>query len=102
MTKIADVNAYRDAVAKPGAEVIRMRLSTAEAVELAKSLDSASVRHPKQLAAAVADFAVTDPQPTEPEALLSWAAREQRRATEFWSAFEGEVVQGVEIIRRRA
>jgi hypothetical protein len=104
MTIRDKVAAYREAMAEAGAQEIRLALPTPAAVALAKELDPAQARHPEQLAAAIAqhDALQAAPSADDVEALAAYGAAYGAVATAFWDAFEGQTIDGVEIIRRRA
>lgn len=105
MTTRAQVVAFHAVVSAQGADTVRMALATADAVELATELEGDEARHAGPLAVALAAYAKPDMPPSDlvkfPEAVLAWAERAKKRAADFWDAFEGEVIDGVEIIRRR-
>jgi hypothetical protein len=104
MTARDQVVAYRAALEAAGAQEIRLALPTPVAVALAKELDPAQARHPEQLAAALAqhDALPAAPSGDDVEALAAYGTAYGAVAGAFWDAFEGQTIDGVEIIRRRA
>jgi hypothetical protein len=106
MSARTQVAAYRDAMALAGAKEIRLALATPAAVAVARELAPADARHPEQLAAALQAWdeyaALPVPGPDEFDATLAHAKAGGVAADVFWEAFEGQPVDGVEIIRRRA
>ena len=81
----------------------RIGLTDTEGVQLAGELDPASVRFPEELASARGEFSalLAAERPTDPEALAAWGQAYVAARRRFWEAFEGEVVSGVVIVRRR-
>lgn len=102
MAQRARVASYRDAVAAAGAAEIRMAMTTQDAVELAGELAAGEARHADALAAGLAALAEVGQAPTDVEAIIEWGRKRAAAADQFWDAFEGQVVDGVEIVRRRA
>lgn len=97
------VAAYRDAVAPTGAKEIRMPMTTQDAAELLTELNKEEVRHPEACVAGFAALAEVGkaPEAGDSEALMRYFDRLSKAATIFWDGFEGQTVDGVEIIRRR-
>jgi hypothetical protein len=101
--------AYRNAVQiAPGIDP-RLQLETAQAVALAKHLADTGTqfRHQAKVAEAVALWAVmTDPEREKSapgsDAAIAEGVLLGKLTHQFWDAFEGEVVEGVEILRKRA
>lgn len=81
---------------------IRRYLTDPEAVALAKELKPAECRHPALLGAALDAIAKVPPMPKSenPNAILAWAQKSDAALRAFWNAFEGQEVEGVEIMRR--
>lgn len=107
-TKRAAVAAYKDLVQGRGADVLRLAYGDAEALALAEELlaDGSTLRHRDLLAVrAPALRAALDAQKptdmTDTVALTRYVDTIKGAITLFWDSFEGEVVEGVEIIRRR-
>jgi hypothetical protein len=97
------VTAYRAALASTGAKEFRMPMSTKDAIALAAELEEAEVRHP---AAVVAGLAALQnigqsPEKDDSEGVMRFFNELSKAATIFWDGFEGQTVDGVEIIRRR-
>jgi len=95
---------YRDVVKQAGAKDVRMALNTSEAVELVQELAASELRNPdkaKAAGAAFAEMAKAEVGEGE-EAVMQRAAALNDLAVKFWAEFEGETVDGVDIIRRRA
>lgn len=84
--------------------ITRLEYGDAEAIDLATELDLDQCRHPEALKVAVERIAALPPRPDngDDDALIAWATSAKKAREAFWDAFEGEVVDGVEIIRRRA
>jgi hypothetical protein len=104
MTIREQVAAYREAMALAGAKEIRLALATPAAVALAKEIGPTAARYPDRLVAALAQYDALPaaPAPDDVEALASYGRAYGAASESFWDAFEGQVVDGVEIIRRRA
>lgn len=98
----ARVAAYKEAVGTTGATEIRMPMSTLDALELAQELNADDLRHAEKVGNAVAEFATLPAEPAEFEARLVHMKAMKDLTDKFWDAFEGQPVDGVEIIRRRA
>lgn len=98
------VAAFRTALESAGAKEFRLQLATDKGAALAAELSSAELRHPELATEAVAGFtaAVAEDEPAEFEARMKWRQDLSDAADRFWEAFEGQIVDGVEIIRRRA
>lgn len=98
--------ATRAALVAMGATDVRVPLSTPAAVELARELAQGEAKHPDLLASALRAWDELAAQPAaEPddfEATLAKARAAGVVADVFWEAFEGQTVDGAEIIRRRA
>jgi hypothetical protein len=93
---------FRAAVEGTGVEQIRFPFTTTAAIALAGELEPEIVRHPEALAAGLNAWSEVGPAPSDPEALIAYGVKVAKAADEFWDAFEGQVVDGVEIIRRRS
>ncbi len=97
---------YLAAMKLNGAQEVRLQLATDKAVALAKELSSSELRHADKAAAAIARFeaavARPDPAADDFEGRLAAVKELDEASKSFWDAFEGQVVDGVEIIRRRA
>lgn len=98
MTVKAKLAAFRELHGADGV----LCLGHTEAVALAGEIDVSACRHPEKLSAALAQLSELDDQPTEPDALLAWAESKRKALAAFWDAFEGEIVDGVTIIGKRA
>lgn len=98
LSKIAEYKAHVEGQ-NPTAP-IRMGLTDAQAVELAADLGP---QFPPRATAALGDLkAIVDaPVPSEPDAIQAWAQRKAVVSAAFWDTFEGTIVDGVEIIRKR-
>ena len=104
MSARKSVTEFRDAVRRSGAAEVRMPLGDDEAIELAKEMTPAELRHPELVKTAldsVASLSSTK-EPAEFEARLQHLQAHAEARKKFWDAFEGQEVSGVEIIRRRA
>ena len=63
----------------------------------------ASTGQPDPLEAILAKLTELPARPEgDDEALIAWAGKAKAAREAFWDAFEGEIVDGIEIIRRRA
>jgi hypothetical protein len=83
----------------------RMRLSDREALALVDELGTdgiAKMRNPELVvtAATALHKAIAEPPPDDLDALAAWGVRWGDASRTFWDAFSGEVVNGVEIIRK--
>lgn len=78
---------------------VRAPLDDIDAMTLA--VEVTPQNHPDQVREAQAAFVELGPQPTEVGAVVAWAKKVEAALARFWDAYEGEVVDGVEIIRRR-
>jgi hypothetical protein len=105
MTIREQVAAYREAMTLAGAKDFRLALATPAAVAIAKALEPAEARYPEQLAAALQAWdeyaALPVPAPDDFDAAIAHSKAAGVAAEVFWEAFEGQPVDGVEIIRRR-
>lgn len=102
MTPIERVNLWRELHESVGAVEHRMAHTTADAMALARSLDANVLTHAEKAIAAVKSFeelAVSE-LPKEEAKLLAYLKARERARADFWDAFEGQVVNGVEIVRR--
>lgn len=103
-TAIERVKAFRDVLVGVGATEHRMPHTTAEAVTLAQELAPDAIRHPQALAAAITEMVkineLPKPDAGEEGALLEYLKARERGRIAFWDAFEGQSVEGVEIVRR--
>jgi hypothetical protein len=97
------VAAFRAALVLAGAKEFRMSLDTKSAVQLATELEGEVVRHPEAVAAGLAALSSLSDPPEEgdTEGAMRFFAELNKAAVIFWDGFEGQPVDGVEIIRRR-
>jgi hypothetical protein len=105
MTTRAQVVQARDAHAAVGQKLERLALSTEDASQLAAEMDSEDLRHPEAVAVGVAaliEVGETAPPSGDSERSMRFFEQLSKAADKFWDAFEGQVVEGVEIVRRRA
>ena len=80
---------------------IRMALTDAEALELVTEHGTETLRNPDAVAAgAKALSAVLEQTVPTGDALLAYAKAKGAAIAAFWSAFAGESINGVEVIRR--
>jgi hypothetical protein len=82
--------------------VERLALTDTEGFALANEVGPENCRHAAALKAALAAQASLPPRPTDDDALIAWALKAKAAREAFWDAFEGEIVDGVEIVRVRA
>lgn len=101
MTIRERIAAYKAAVGPTASDVLRYPLTDAEGFELATELGASNVRFPDAITAAAAKLP-QGPAPEKDDELVAWALKRKAAADAFWDAFEGEEVDGVTIIRRRA
>jgi hypothetical protein len=105
MTKKREiVAAYAAAVALAGATEPRLHLATNDAAALAVELAASGFTFRHETAAVRAEaylIAVASDEPSDLEAKLPWLLNIEAAARLFWDAFEGQPVDGVEIIRKR-
>lgn len=99
MTIRDKVAAYKAAVESFAPEV-RLQVADSDALELARSLDAPS--RPAILAAGIARVEALSERPADDAALADWAIARKGAFDALWEGLEGEIVDGVEIIRRRA
>jgi hypothetical protein len=102
LDKIAAFKEFHDAQA-PTAPA-RYRVTDAEAVALVSEAAAAGAtfRNPSEVGTAVAalDAALKSTPPTDISDLAAWALKYDAAQRAFWDAFAGEVINGVEIIRK--
>lgn len=86
-----------------GASHHRLPLDTDQAVELARLLEEGEARHADQLKAALVEYdeLAKQEEPSFIDEKVKYYQAHGEVAKEFWDAFEGQEVEGVEIIRRR-
>jgi hypothetical protein len=100
------VKAYKTASTLGGCDIPRIALATAHAVELAEEVikEGAELRHTQTVKAAIGVYATLRDNPAAhgSEAEILRGSLLAKAADEFWSAFEGEPIDGVEILRKRA
>ena len=101
MSEREKVAAYKAALELTGARELRMPMSTQDAVRLAGELKQGEARHPQALLEGVDAWAALGPAPTDPEAQIAYGTQVAKAADKFWNGFEQQVVDGVEIVRRR-
>jgi len=80
----------------------RFMVTDSEALQVAAeaTLAGQKFRNPIGEVAADLEAALKEPPPTETDALVAWATRVGAASRAFWDAFAGEVINGVEIIRK--
>lgn len=80
---------------------IRIRLSDADALALVKEVDGKALAHPVAAAdgAKLLEASLAEKVP-EGDALLEFAARRKTASAKFWDAINGQVINGVEILRK--
>lgn len=95
------IAAYKAAVGPTASDELRYAVSDADAVELAESVTTP--RHGELLAKGIAAVKALAEQPPadQVDALTEWALKRKAALNQLWDALEGEVVDGVTIIRRR-
>lgn len=100
-TKREALVAYRAAVLDAGAIDVRIKLTLASAVHLATEVQDSELRFPDEVRAACAmhEAYAKQPEPEGFDAKLKWMQDRKIIVDAFWSAFAGEVVDGVEIVR---
>lgn len=100
------VLAYRAAAALGACDTPRLALATSHAAQLAEEEIAAGgkLRHTPLVAAAVEDLNRLQSVKVEPgsEEAIAHGAKLAQAADAFWSHFEGEPIEGVEILRKRA
>jgi hypothetical protein len=87
----------------PDQTELRMALSDDDALSIAATIAEADAKQPAHLAAALAELELIR-QEGEPEGFAARAAQGERAHKaigRFWEAFEGQMVEGVELVRRR-
>lgn len=100
---LADIAAYRGALAAAGATEFRRAATTEDAIALSRELPDAALDHAERVRAAVAvwDALTAETAPTDRAALTAHLNALARAEADFWDGFEGQSVDGVQIIRRR-
>ena len=96
------IKAYRDAtLLLHGGDEIRVRLSTDKAVALAKEMSDDEITHVAQVRSAVEvmDSLLAAGQPEGLEDSFKYYTEFAKFAQLFWDGFNGQVVDGVEIVR---
>lgn len=103
MAQIDSFIAYRDVLTAVGATNLNRPTTTEEAVALFPELDATKLKHGPKVAAAVKAWNAKQAQkaPTERRALTKHLNDMSDIEDDLWDGLEGEVVQGVTIIRRR-
>lgn len=91
------------AASSPTSSVPRLPLTDAEGLRLVDEIGFEGRRFPAELQAAAESFAAiaSSERPTDPDELSVWGNAYVAARVRFWEALEGEVVDGVEIVRRR-
>jgi hypothetical protein len=110
-TKRESLATFRASALWAGAADVRIGLSTDDAVAVADEMSSEEFRHheitiggalvPTDEVVASYKAARAIEEPKDLEARLAWLKVVSEAADNFWHAFEGQVVDGVEIIRKR-
>lgn len=100
MTIREKLAAYKDAVADDATDVVRYRLTTDQGFALLDEIDTTKLRHPERAAVAVALRGAIGAEPTGTDERLAWGQRMGAAVEALWEALEGQVVDGVTIIRR--
>jgi hypothetical protein len=103
MTARERVVAFRDAMASIGAKIHVMPQRTAEAMKIAAECAAEELRHPQKVLAAVKSFealAAKEVPSGDFARLASYVDAMKRAEVDFWDGFEGQVVEGVTIVRR--
>lgn len=98
--------ALKAAMLLAGCEIPRLALSTSDAVSLAEDViaSGGALRHGDKVVAAVVTFRDLVDLKTEPgsDAAIKQGELIAKMADEFWSHFEAESIDGIEILRKRA
>ena len=109
MTERQRIAAYLDFVRPVAGDVVRMALGDREAVQLAGEMVDAGIAFARAEAMENALPALADAleagapaDTTDTVALMAYTDSLRAAVGEFWDAFEGQVCDGVTIIRRRA
>lgn len=100
--KLAALLAASGALGRPAQAEPVVQLTDAEAVALAGELAGEAVRFPDLLPVRLAAVLEAGDPPADADLVIPWAQRKAAALAAFWDVFEGEVVDGCRIIRRRA
>lgn len=93
---------YHAAVSPVASHGVHHPLSTEDAVSLAGEMQDSELRHSSLVReGAAAIKKVAKDVPPKGEALFQYAADLKKGADKFWEGFEGQVVDGVTVIRSR-
>jgi hypothetical protein len=95
------VAAVKGALEIAGAKEFRLPMSTADAAKLAAELQPDELRHPEQVAIGLKALDEVASAPSDPEAAIAHGVNVAAAANKFWDGFEQQIVDGVEIIRKR-
>lgn len=103
MSQKDNVIAYRDALKFGGATEFRLSLSTDTAMALADELEASDLTHGEKVKAAVISWKklAGTPLPDTFDGRHAHVTAQGVAAADFWDAFNGQEVAGVEITRRR-
>jgi hypothetical protein len=104
MTIRDKVDAFVSIVGPFARDEINFPLTDAEAITLAHEIGAKNCRNAELVADALEALDAVGDRPAPEagdDALITWAGKAQAARALFWSAFEGEPVRGVNIIRRR-
>lgn len=101
MTIRDKIAAYKEAVQEHASDELRMPLTTEGGVKLLSEIDPATLARPERAAVAVALLGAVGEMPKAIDAMLAWTKRFEAAVEALWEALEGQVIDGVTIIRRR-
>jgi hypothetical protein len=96
------LKAYHDAVSEQGSSApIRILLSDADALALVKEVGPSMLTHADAAAdgAKLLSDSLAEKQRTG-DALLEYVDRRRAAVAKFWDAIQGQVINGVEILRK--
>jgi len=103
MTQREKIKAYADLIKSvhPDVKEIRYPMTTADATVLAGELSPSDLNHPDKVSEGLVGLKTAGPPPKDDvEAIIRWGVIVQKSVVLFWDGFSGQVVDGVEVIRR--
>ncbi|MGE3293833.1 MAG: hypothetical protein AB7O95_20895 [Geminicoccaceae bacterium] len=101
------IAAYAAAVGPTASGDLRYPLNDSDGVALAAEVGASNCRHAEQIARSAPALeaalkAAAEAKDKDLDALIAVAGKVKAASDAFWDAFEGEQVEGVTVIRRRA
>lgn len=101
MSQIDRIKAFKAVLQDAGATEFTFPMTTKEAVVLAGELDDSVLAHAAQVRSAVDLMANFPKAPDQDELKFEYYKKLGEVAMDFWDGFQGTVVEGVTVIRRK-